>query len=49
MPIIQRTVEAIVAHYGCSTETAQYYIDLRDEGYPQEQALVMAGIKSPSY
>jgi hypothetical protein len=34
-------------HYGCSAETAQRYMDLRDEGYPQYQALLMAGLSDP--
>lgn len=42
-----RTVPNIVQHYGCSQETAQRYIDLRDEGYPQHQALLMAGLSDP--
>jgi hypothetical protein len=42
-----RTVPNIMQHYGCSQETAQRYIDLRDEGYPQHQALLMAGLSDP--
>lgn len=42
-----RTVPNIVAHYGCSQETAQRYMDLRDEGYPMHQALLMAGLSDP--
>jgi len=34
-------------HYGCDEERAQRYIDLREEGYPQYQALLMSGMADP--
>lgn len=45
--IFVRSVQNVVQRYGCDAETAQRYIDLRDEGYPQHQALVMAGLADP--
>ena len=42
-----RTVENIMKQYDCDSETAQRYCDLRDEGHPQYQALVMAGLRDP--
>lgn len=42
-----RTVPNIVERYGCSHERAQRYMDLREEGYPQHQALLMAGLSDP--
>lgn len=45
--IIPRTVPAIMDYYKCSAETAQLYIDLREEGYGQTQALLLAGLADP--
>lgn len=42
-----RTVSNIMDHYDCSAETAQLYMDLREEGYPMHQALLMAGLADP--
>lgn len=42
-----RNVPNIMKYYGCSSETAQRYIDLREEGHPQHQALLMAGLADP--
>ena len=43
-----RTVDNIMCRYGCSSESAQRYIDLREEGHYQHQALLMAGLTDPS-
>jgi hypothetical protein len=40
-------VTRIVENYGCSREDAWRFIELRDEGYSQYQAAVMAGIADP--
>lgn len=45
--IFVRTVPAVMENFGCSAETAQRYMDLRDEGYGPEQALLMAGLSDP--
>ncbi len=45
--ILTRTAENIAEHYGCSLDSAQQYIDLREEGYSQYQAALMAGIADP--
>lgn len=45
--ILVRTVPALMLHYGCSAETAQRYMDLRDEGYAMEAAKLMAGLSDP--
>lgn len=37
----------IMNQYGCSAETAQRYIDLREEGHPSYQAGIMAGLRDP--
>jgi predicted ATPase len=42
-----RTVANVMQRYGCDAERAQRYIDLRDEGYSQHQALLMAGLADP--
>ena len=42
-----RTVANIMERYGCDAERAQLYIDLRAEGYPMHQALLMAGLTDP--
>ena len=45
--IIIRTVEDIMERYSCDADTAQRYCDLREEGYPMHQALLMAGLSDP--
>jgi hypothetical protein len=47
MSVFIRTVPNVMQHYQCSAETAQRYIDLRDEGYSVEQAALMAGLTDP--
>jgi hypothetical protein len=39
--------QRVMERYGCSSETAWRYLDLRDEGYPQYQAALMAGLTDP--
>lgn len=39
-----RTIPNIMGRYGCTAENAQRYLDLREEGYSQHQALLMAGL-----
>jgi hypothetical protein len=45
--IIIRTLPNIMKAYACSEETAQRYMDLRDEGHSIEQAKLMAGLSDP--
>lgn len=45
--ILIRAIDAVMAVYECSEETAQLYIDLREEGYSREQAGLMAGLTDP--
>lgn len=45
--ILVRTVANVMAAYECTAEDAQRYIDLREEGYPMHQALLMAGLADP--
>lgn len=40
--------QEIANKYGCDLETAQYYLDLLEEGYSRYQALVMSGLGDPS-
>lgn len=47
MSIFIRTVHNVMAHFGCTAEDAQRYIDLRDEGRSTFQAAVMAGLADP--
>lgn len=42
-----RTVENVMKQFGVDRETAQRYCDLREEGYPQWQARIIAGISDP--
>jgi len=42
-----RTVPNLMERYGCSAEDAQRYMDLREEGYQQHEALLMAGLSDP--
>lgn len=37
----------IMNQYGCSAETAQRFVDLREEGYTSYQAAIMAGLRDP--
>lgn len=39
--------ERIAQKYGCSIETAQLYLDLKEEGYSTYQAKLMAGLADP--
>jgi hypothetical protein len=41
--------EQIAEKYGCSIERAQYYLDLKEEGYSTYQAKLMAGLIDPDY
>lgn len=45
--IMIRTVPNVMEHYDCSLENAQRFCDLREEGYPTHQALLMAGLSDP--
>ena len=45
--IITRTVPNVMQAYGCSAETAQRYVDLRDEGYSMAQAQLISGLCDP--
>lgn len=45
--IMIRTVPNIMDAYACSADSAQRYIDLREEGYSSEQAKLMAGLSDP--
>jgi hypothetical protein len=40
-------LERVMRAYRCTTDVAQRYLDLRDEGYSQYQALLMAGLADP--
>lgn len=42
-------LERVIAKYKCSRESAQIFIDLRDEGHPVHQAALMAGLADPLY
>lgn len=42
-----RTVPNVMQRYGCDSESAQRYMDLREEGYLQHEALLMAGLSDP--
>lgn len=41
--------QKIAEKYGCSLERAQYYLDLKEEGYSTYLAKVMAGLIDPAY
>ena len=41
-------VESIMQKYDCDYETAQYYLNLLEEGYSRHQALVMSGLADPT-
>ena len=47
MSIFVRTLPNVMAHFGCSAEDAQRYMDLREEGYSASVAAVMAGLADP--
>jgi hypothetical protein len=40
-------IARLMEHYRCSREDVRRYLDLREEGYSQYQAAVMAGISDP--
>jgi hypothetical protein len=40
-------INRLIRKYGCDSETACRYLDLREEGYPMHQALLMAGLTDP--
>ena len=42
-------VEKIMEKYDCSYETAQLYLDLKEEGYSTYEARIMAGLADPDY
>lgn len=42
-------VIAVMEQFDCDDERANRYLDLRDEGYSRNAALVMSGLKDPSY
>ena len=42
---VKRTMDK----YGCSSEDAQRFLDLREEGYSIYQAKLMAGLCDPDY
>lgn len=42
-------IERIMAAFRCDREDAVTYIELRDEGYSQYEAAVLAGIRDPDY
>lgn len=46
--IMIRTVTNVMNYYNCSSETAERYIDLRDEGYSMTESLLMAGLTDPA-
>lgn len=47
MSIFIRTVPNVMAHYGCTADDAQRFIDLREEGFSTQQAALMAGLTDP--
>jgi hypothetical protein len=47
MSIFIRTIPNVMGHYGCSAESAQRFIELRNEGYGTHQAALLAGIADP--
>lgn len=46
-PAQQTRLQRVMETYECDPETAQRYLDLRDEGYNYVQAQLMAGIGNP--
>ena len=42
---VKRTMDK----YGCSSEDAQRFLDLREEGYSMYQSKLMAGLCDPEY
>lgn len=46
---MESEVQRVMDRYGCDQEDAVKYLDLREEGYSQYQATVMAGIHDPDY
>lgn len=47
MSIFIRNVPNVMRHFGCSADDAQRYIDLREEGYGNYEARLMAGLSDP--
>lgn len=45
----EERIKRIMAAYCCDREDAIRYLALRDEGYSQYQAAVMAGLRDPDY
>lgn len=43
----QTRLQRVMETHRCSAETAQRYIDLRDEGYSIYQAKLMSGLIDP--
>jgi hypothetical protein len=41
-------VQSVMLRFRCDSESAWRYLDLREEGYSQYQASVMAGLADPS-
>ena len=44
---LSNRVRRVMERYDCTSETAWRYLDFRDEGYPQYQAALMAGLADP--
>lgn len=42
-----KRTERVMLQFGCDEADAQRYIELRDEGYNQYQASLMAGLADP--
>lgn len=40
-------IARLMEHYRCSRESVYRYLDLREEGYSQHQAALMAGLSDP--
>ena len=47
MSIFIRTVPNVMRALNCTAEDAHRFIDLRDEGYSTERAMLMAGLSDP--
>lgn len=41
------SIHRIMDKFGCDASDAERYLDLREEGYPRYQALLMAGLTDP--
>lgn len=42
-------VRSVAAKFDCDLETAQRYLDLKEEGYTTYEAKVMSGLSNPDY